>query len=132
MGKINKLETVAIAIIIILYFLLIKGYFSSSIYLVIVLTVSFYFMPFKLISIFKNNKEDKIFLFISTFTISVILSLSYISYALKTISESFNLWVLFFEFLNLFLAYHFATKKNKIYYIHLLLCLMIPIVLLVN
>jgi hypothetical protein len=132
MEKTNRLETVAIAIIIILYFLLIKGYFSSSIYLVIILTVSFYFLPFKLISIFKNNNQDKIFLFISTFTISVILSLSYISYALMTNSKNFNLWVLFFEFLNLYLAYHFAMKKNKTYYTHLLFCLMIPLLFLAN
>ena len=125
-------EPAILILIFVLYQFLINEYLFSLIYLVIIITISIYFFPLKLISIFKNNVSDKVFKISSAFVIAAILHISYISFVLPEYSNAFKLCILFFTLVNLFLLYTFSNKKNNIKYLHIIMLFFLTAIYMKN
>lgn len=123
----SKIERTILLIILIMYCLMVKNYFSSLIYLIIILVGSIYFFPIKVIL---NRKHPNLSLMIvSSFLISVSLVLSHLSYVMNQLSENFKFILFFLMIINLFLVYKFTQIDNNNKYLHLILLFLLIVTL---
>lgn len=124
MKKNEKIEIIFLTLIVLLYFLLLKGQFSSLFYLLFILVGAFYFFPIKA---FLNRNKENIFLTISScFLISLSLIISYVSFLLEELNKTLKIILLSLIIFNLFLIYNYISSKLKSdIYIHILLSLLL-------
>lgn len=119
----SKFEKITLSTLFVMYFLLLKEYFFSSIYLVLVIVVSLYYFPIKIIL---NRETPKLgLLIISSFLISSVLILSYLSFVLVELPQSLKLILLFYTLINLYLIYKFIQINSDSKYLHLIVMLLI-------
>ena len=119
----SKFEKITLSALFVMYFLLLKEYFFSSIYLVFVIVVSLYYFPIKIIL---NRETAKLgLLIISSFLISSVLILSYISFVLIELPQSLKLILFFYTLINLYLIYKFIQINSDSKYLHLIVMLLI-------
>jgi hypothetical protein len=119
----SKFENITLTAIFIMYFLLLKQYFSSSFYLIIVVVASIYFFPIKIIL---NRETEKLsLLIVSSFLISSVLILSYLSFILVQLPQFLKLTLFFYTLLNSYLIYKFVQINSDSKYLHLIIMLII-------
>lgn len=124
MKKNEKIEIIFLTLILILYFLLLKGRFSSLLYLLITLIGAFYFFPIR--AFLKRKEEDLMLTISSSFLTSLSLILSYVSHTLGELNQTLKIILLSLIIFNLFLLYTFVNSKLKTsIYIHIILSLIL-------
>jgi hypothetical protein len=115
----SKIEKIVLCTIMVMYFLLLKNYFSSLIYIIAILLASVYFFPIKVIL---NWSKEKSYLLIgSSFLISVVLVFSYLSYVIEELSQSFKIILLFLSLANIFCLYKLVQRNETEKFLHLIL-----------
>lgn len=106
-----------------MYFFLINNYFSSLIYILIVVVTSIYFFPIKVIM---NRENPNLGLLIgSSFLISSSVVLSYISFVMKELPETLKGFLLVLTVFNLFLIYKYVQINEESKFLHLIVMLLL-------
>ena len=119
----SKNEKIALATITIFNFLLIKNCLPSTIYVLSIIVTSIYFFPVKVIL---KRKSDNLFLKItSSFIISVVLVLSYVSYLLDFNNEVLSIVLSIIGFFNFLLIIKLVQVNDEDKYLHLILVILI-------
>lgn len=121
----TKIEKIILIIILLMLFLVIKKYLSSLFYAVNILMVSLYFFPIKIIMC--KDKPNYKLLISSSFLISVILIMSYLSIIMGELVNSFKIILFFLCILNIFFIYKYVEMKDDNKNIHLIMLLLLII-----
>lgn len=125
----SKSEKIALSIVTILYFLLVKGYFLSSIYALSVCVLSIYFFPVKIIL---NRKAEHFYLkIVSYFIIALALVLSYVVYIIGDKNETLEILLSLLGLSNVFMMYKLAQMKDVDKNLHVIIMFLIALSLFV-